>query len=403
MIQILNKLSLLAFLSFITFVQLQADQYVIEAKFMTAPSKWIQENQLKNTPKEVSTDIFKTALETGLVDFLSAPRVTANANQEAKIVIQEGPLTYMEKVGSGYQPRVMPEGTGAGLEFTVKMSGVHEKPGHCLLDWSTTITTVSGRELVPFELDVGKPIIRTQKHDSSVECFNDRWYFLAKVTSFATDSDESVLIFCKIRKVQIGKTPKTQDIPIQLISENVSFDPDLGILKADGNVQIQEDNYVIYSDKLEFIQETKTTKGPAIQADNMFLESPESRIRYTGNVRLRMPGGVIRSEELYIQQLVQTTKPVGSLEKKLKQVMIPQLSFKEASLKDTIDFLRSVSGQHSPDGESVDFVLTPTINGNIPVSLELRNLSLYHIIRLLTEQCGHTYELDEEAGVVILR
>ena len=383
--------------------QLQADQYVIESKFMTAPSKWLQENQLENTPKEVSTDIFKTAMEKGMVDFLSAPRVTANANQEARIVIQESPLAYMEKVGDGYQPRLMPEGTGAGIEFTVKMSGVENKPGHCLLDFSTTITSVSGREPVPFQLDVGKPIIRSQKYDSTVECFNDRWYFLAKLASLDAGNDEVALIFCKIQKVHDEEKPKSKNFPIKLISDKISFDSDKGILKANGNVQIQEENFVIYSDKLEFIQEPKESKGPAIQADSMTLESPESRIRYSGNVRLRIPGGVIRSEELYIQQLVDSPKIESSLEKKLKQVIIPQLSFKEASLKDTVDFLRSVSGQHSPDGEPVDFVLTPTVNGNIPVSLELRNLPLYHIIRLLTEQCGHTYELDEEAGVVILR
>jgi len=399
--KILTKLILLTLLSPLVFLPLQADQYMVEFKFMTAPVQWIKENQLKHTPKEVSKGIFKTVMESTSVSILSSPRVTAKANQAAKIVIQEEPLAYMEKVGDGYQPRRMPKGTGPGLELTVRMSGVEKKPGHCLLNWSTKVNTLSGRESVQFGLDVGKPIIQTQQYESVVECFNDRWYFLTQLASFNAGTEESALIFCKVQKIQndAGSTPK--DFPIKVVSDKVSYDN--GVLKAKGNVRIQEGNFVIYSDKLEFIHEPKDTKGPAIQADKMFLETPESRIRYSGNVRLRINGGLIHSDELYIQQLVETPKLESAFEKRLKQTIIPSLSFKEVSLPDAIDFLREMSAQHSPDGKRVEFVITPEVlNMDTGLTLTLRNISLFHIVRVITEACGQEFKLDEEAGVVII-
>jgi hypothetical protein len=395
-------LTYLSFLFLATSGLVRADQFMIEIKVMTAPSKWIDENQLNKSPKEVSNDLFKSALDSGSVDLLSAPRVTATAHKEAQIIIQEEPLAYMEKVGDGYQPRRMPEGTGPGIQFKVKMSEAENKPGHSLLDFSTGITTLSGRESVPLDLDVGKPIMQIRKYDSRIECFNDRWYFLAKIASFDADADEYALIFSKVQKVQKEETSKPESLPIQIVSDNVSFDSDKGVLKANGNVRIQEKDYVIYSDKLEFIQKTPKIKGPAIQADAMTLETPESRVRYSGNVRLRIPGGVIHSEEIYIQQLVEAPKTESAFEKKLKQTIIPNLSFKEVQISDAIDFLREMSAQHSPDGKRVEFVLTPQVNTTVSVTLELRNLSLYHVIRFLTQSCGQDFVLDEESGVILI-
>ena len=414
--QLHKKLTLISFLTLVAFSQLKADpfagpktdpfsdpqvdQYIIECKFITAPSKWIRENQLKDTPREVTATLFKNAMDSDSIDLLSAPRITSKANHEARIIIQEAPLTYMEKVGEGYQPRTMPEGTGPGVQFTAKMKGMENKPGHCLLDWSTKITSLSGREPVPFALEVGKPILQIQEHDYRIECFNDRWYYLNKMASFDAEVDESILIFCKVKKVLDTDTVKPRKSPIKIVSDEVINDK--GVLKATGNVQIQEKDYVIHADKLEFIQDSQPSKGPAIQADAMSLETPDTRVRYSGNVRMRINGGVIHSEELYIQQLVEAPKVESSFEKKLKQIIIPNLSFKEVKITDAIDFLRELSAQHSPDGKRVEFVLTPQVNTNVSVNLELRNIPLYHIIRILTQSCGQDFVLDEEAGVILI-
>lgn len=397
MYTIVLKLTAYLLLVFTSSSLLHADQFTVQFNLLMAPEKWVDQHQLGNIPKEISDDFFKKQAQLETIDILSAPRVTAIANQEATIIIQEAPLTYMEKVGDGYQPRIMPKGTEPGIKITAKINRVENKPGYILLDWSTNISTLSGREPVPFELDVGKPIMQVQKYDSRIECFNDRWYFLSKTLPFEAGSDKSALIFCK---VQNGESPKSENLPIQLVSDSVSFDSDKGILKANGNVQIHEKDFVIYSDKLEFIQEKQKTKGPAIQADAMTLETLESRVRYSGNVRLRIPGGVIHSQELYIQQLVDAPRVASAFEKRLKQTIIPNLSFENVSIKDAINFLREMSGQHSPDGKRVEFVLSQQVDANVTVTLELRNLSLYHVIRILTQSCGQDFVMDEEAGVI---
>ena len=398
-----HKLTVFSLLSLATSTLIHAEQFMVQFSVITAPNQWVEQHQLGNTPKELSDDFFKDQAQMETVDILSAPRVTAIGNKEATITIQEAPLYYMEKVGDGYQPRIMPEGTEPGIKITATMNSVEKKPGHILLDWSTKITTLSGREPVPFGLDVGKPIMQTQKYNSRMECFNDKLYFLSKMLPFEAGSQESALIFCKVQKVQLTKSSKPKEFPIELVSDQVSFDSEKGILKANGNVKIQEENFVIYSDKLEFVRQTTKAKGPAIQADEMSLETPESRVRYAGNVRLRINGGTIHAEELYIQQLEQTVRAEGPLEKKLKKLIIPELVFQEVSFGDAIDFLRSSSEQHSPDGQRVDFVFKPYINPKVTVNLQLKNLPLYHVIKYLTESCGYSFELAEDAGVVVIK
>ena len=379
----------------------QADQqFSIEFIFAEVPGTWLEQFKMDKSLQEVKPDIFKRLREAEAdgVDLLSAPKVTTLENQEARIEIKQGPLAYMEKVGDAYQPRRMPEGTGPGLSISVKVADVPANPGYCQLEIEASISRVSGRAPLPFDLDVGIPIIKKRESTTTITCFNGKWYLL-DLGLMEPDNGKSV-VFCRVGKV--SQSAKAE-IPHNVVADKMTLNEETGLFSFEGNVQVQSEEMEIYAESLEFNPAQDKGKEPGIQADRFSFDAPGGRIALEGNVRFRTPQGLILAQRLNVQQVGdEKAKAEGELEKKLKAIVIPTLEFKEVGLQDAVSYLQQASKQHSKDGKGVNIIVKPNALRDQGVNMSLRNLTLYHILKYLAESTDNSLVLDEEAGLVVI-
>jgi len=376
-------------------------QFTIEFKFAEVPHAWVVERGLTKVSQEVGNALIKDLQAVEGLDLLSAPKVTTNEKQEARIVIGQEPLYYMEKVGESYQPKQMPEGTGPGISVTVTLSDVSGHVGSTQVDLEASLITVVSRKPLPIGLDVGMPVINKQEVNTTLNCFNGKWHLVAKLGSLDSSTDKPVLVFARVDAVNNGND---EDLPLELVADKISRKEEKGILLAEGNVRIHSGGVEIYAESLEFNQDPGGKSEPGIQADRFSFDEPGGRVTLAGNVTFRTPEGLIKSDQLKLQQVSGSQqKRAGKLEQKLKAIIIPSLDFKEVGLGDAIDFLRQASKQHSPDGNGVNILVKPNalLRGQ-GLSLSLRNLSVFHILKCLADCSDNSLVLDEEAGLVVI-
>jgi len=385
-----------------TSVRADGQQFTIEFIFAEVPGTWLEQVKMGKAQQEVEPDIFKRLqdAEADGVDLLSAPRVTTLENQEARIEIKQGPLAYMEKVGDAYQPRRMPEGTGPGLSISVKAADMPANPGYCQLEIGASFTRVTGREPLPFDLDVGIPIVKKREVTTRITCFNGKWYLL-DLGLMEPDNGNSVLLFCRVGQVSQSAA---SEIPHNVVADKMTLNEETGLFSFEGNVQVQSEGMEIYAESLEFNPAQDKGKEPGIQADRFSFDAPGGRIALEGNVRFRTPQGLILAQRLNVQQVGdEKAKAEGELEKKLKAIVIPTLEFKEVGLQDAVSYLQQASKQHSKDGKWVNIIVKPNALRGQEVNMALRNLTLYHVLKYLAESTDNSLVLDEEAGLVVIK
>ena len=98
--------------------------------------------------------------------------------------------------------------------------------------------------------------------------------------------------------------------------------------------------------------------------------------------------------------------PETKLERLAKEIIIPNIEFREAHIADIIRFLREASIQCCPGGTNVNIVLNVTAPETVgpeatnKATLDLRNVSLYDALRYTTEVLGLQLRFDESAAVI---
>ena len=373
-------------------------QYTIEFKITAVPRAWSEEKSFGKVPQEIDISLFKELHEVDGVDMLSTPKVITLENQDARIEIRNEALTYMEKAGDVYIPKRMPEGTGPGISIAVKVADLANNPGYSLLDMEASIVTLTGRKPLPIGLDVGMPILNKQEITSSLTCFNGKWHLVANLAPQGSGEDKPLLVFARVEAKAKGTDTK---LPLNISADKLTQDK--GSFRFEGNVQIHSGGLEIYSDSIVYKEDAGKGAGPGIQADQLTFDEPGGRVTLKGNVQFRTEGGVIHAEQLKLQQVAGVqVKRESALEKKLKAIIIPSLDFKDVSLGDAVDFVRKASKQKTADGHGVNILIKPNALCGQGVSMSLRNLSLYHVLKYLAESSDNTMHIDEEAGMVVI-
>ena len=99
-------------------------------------------------------------------------------------------------------------------------------------------------------------------------------------------------------------------------------------------------------------------------------------------------------------------KPETKQERLAKEIIIPNIEFRQAHIADIIHFLREASIQCCPGGTNVNIVLNVTAPETVgrdatnKATLALRNVSLYDALRYTTEVLGLQLRYDESAVVI---
>ena len=370
--------------------------FTIEFKFTEVPRTWLEGKSFAKVPQEIDISLFKELHEVDGVDILSTPKVTTLENQDARIEIRDETLAYMEKVGDAYVPKRMPEGTGPGISVAVKVSDLGGHPGYSLLDMESSIVTLTGRKPLQIGLDVGMPILNKQEITSSLTCFNGKWHLVANLAPQGSREDKSLLVFARVDTKAKGTATQ---LPLNISAEKVTKDK--GIFRFEGNVQIHSGGLEIYSDSIEFREDAGKGTGPGIQADQLTFDEPGGRITLKGNVQFRTEGGVIKASQLKLQKVTAAkVKEEGKLEKELKAFIVPSMNFTEVALEDAVSFLRQAGQENFRPLKGFNIILGPKAKHGQPVTLSLRNLPLYNILKIVAGSSGVDLRIDEELGVV---
>jgi len=87
------------------------------------------------------------------------------------------------------------------------------------------------------------------------------------------------------------------------------------------------------------------------------------------------------------------------LKAKLGRTIIPHVEFDGVGLREAIAVLRRRSIELDPDGEGVNFVVH-TAEEVPEVTLELSNVSLAVVVRMLTLLTATEYEIDENVLII---
>ena len=102
--------------------------------------------------------------------------------------------------------------------------------------------------------------------------------------------------------------------------------------------------------------------------------------------------------------LVKPEAPQSALETKLKEIIIPELKFKDAKFTDVLNFLRRSSIELDKPGtpeaeQGVNFIIKSNPNDLPPMTLILRQVSLFDAIKHVSSLTAWSYQIEERAVV----
>jgi len=112
-------------------------------------------------------------------------------------------------------------------------------------------------------------------------------------------------------------------------------------------------------------------------------------------------------------------KSLSEVERKLSQIIISETSFRNANVRDTIAWLRTMTAEFDPKRTGVNFVMIEPkpdktkenkinrsyaefINKGRPVNITLLNASSLQILKLIMEKSGNSYETSKNTVTIHL-
>jgi hypothetical protein len=149
-----------------------------------------------------------------------------------------------------------------------------------------------------------------------------------------------------------------------------------------------------------------------IQADQISYDRITKEATAEGNVEIALKDGKtpVRVDRVVLKQddtpgsekksvsesLRVNSKEQLAIEKELKNVIIPEVVFREAPISDVIDFLTQASAK------KVNLILMGASDKNAPtITMSGRNMPLYDVLRLVCEITGSKLRIDDHAVVIV--
>lgn len=149
-----------------------------------------------------------------------------------------------------------------------------------------------------------------------------------------------------------------------------------------------------------------------IQADQISYDKTAREVTAEGNVEIALKDGKtpVRVDRVVLKQDDKSENEKSSaaassranskeqlaMEKELKNVIVPDVVFREASLNEVIDFLNQVSAK------KVNIIRMGANDKNAPaITMSGRNMPLYDVLRLVCEMTGSTLRIDDHAVVIV--
>jgi hypothetical protein len=102
--------------------------------------------------------------------------------------------------------------------------------------------------------------------------------------------------------------------------------------------------------------------------------------------------------KLNVKAQDQPAKPQSELMQRATKIIIPKMVFADATLTESVEFLREKSKQLDPEKKGVNIVLMPGAGkSDAKITLSLTNVPLTEALRYVTELAGVRFEVSESA------
>ncbi len=90
-----------------------------------------------------------------------------------------------------------------------------------------------------------------------------------------------------------------------------------------------------------------------------------------------------------------------AMEAPLRNMIVPKVEFREATLSDVLGFLHQISGELAADKKPLSFVFQAPPGAVLPtVTLNLNNVPMLDLVRYITAAAGLTYKVEPHAVVI---
>jgi hypothetical protein len=99
-------------------------------------------------------------------------------------------------------------------------------------------------------------------------------------------------------------------------------------------------------------------------------------------------------------KIEEAKKGNNTAEKDFAKVIMPQVSFKEATLGEALDFLKKKVTEASGGKQTANFVVQPGVDQGAKVTLSLSNVPFTEVLRYLSESVNAKIEYQKYAIVV---
>jgi hypothetical protein len=101
------------------------------------------------------------------------------------------------------------------------------------------------------------------------------------------------------------------------------------------------------------------------------------------------------------RKLLSPEDPAAALKQRLETLTVPAVNFRDAPVRDAIEWLREESGKLSPDKQPLNVVWMVPADAKLPgITLKLQQVPLLELLRYVTELAGLRYRLDPHAVVI---
>ena len=91
----------------------------------------------------------------------------------------------------------------------------------------------------------------------------------------------------------------------------------------------------------------------------------------------------------------------GEMQRKLAQMVIPEINFRDAVVQDVVTFLHEESAKLSADKKAINFVWLVPGETKLPtVSLSLKQIPMLDVMQYVTQLAGLRYRIDAHAVVI---
>ena len=140
----------------------------------------------------------------------------------------------------------------------------------------------------------------------------------------------------------------------------------------------------------------------ALAGDSITLRDEKTGAEY-GPVKIDKGARIKVGETTLVVTVIKQTEAQKVLEQKLKEIVIPDLSFRQADVQGALTFLRVRSKELDPEKNGVNILSAfpaGDSSAQLSLTLELRNVSLYDALRYCCEAAGITMRIDDNAVVL---